>query len=250
MNILITGASSDVSKALTEILLKEGHSVILTCSSDESIETNSKLWKDKNVDFIKFNLESPEKSEKEFTSKKIDAVVLNAWNKVDKLKNFHEFTSDEIEKEFSINVRGNSELIRYILPSMMKNNLGRILFISSMVTVSGTSKYGPYGMAKAAIEALMRNIAVDYGEYNISANTVRPGIIKTERTSRFCEREFYVKRVTKGILLRKLGEPKEIAQACLPFLYEQTYLTGTELNVSGGLPLFNTSSSLKGNSNE
>ena len=127
---------------------------------------------------------------------------------------------------------------------MKENQFGRILFISSVAATNGTSQYGLYSMGKSAIEGLITNIAVDYGKYNITANTIRPGIIKTQRTKRFWERSYYEKRMSRGIPMGKLGEPEQVASACLPFLDKESYITGTSLNVSGGLPLINTSGAI------
>lgn len=247
MKYLITGSNSDISKALGHELLELGHEVVFTCSSEESQKKAEEYWKSENksVSFVQYSFSSPEKSEKEIEALNLDGVVLNAWKKVEELKDFHEVTDEEIDEELLENVKGNLKLLKMIIPGMIDKKMGRILYVSSVAATSGTSKYGLYCLGKSAVEGLIKNLAVDYGKYNITANTLRPGIIKTERTKRFWSREYYAKRMSKGIPSARLGEPSDIARAALPFLEQNCYLNGTEINVSGGLPLISTSGALK-----
>ena len=163
MHILITGASSDVTKVLAQELLKQEHTVTLTCSSENSLQENSIFWEkeisNKKLSLIKFSLQHPEINKQNIISLNCDAVVLNAWSKVEKLEIFHTIENQVIEDQFNINVKGNCELLKYLIPGMVERNLGRILFISTLATVSGTGLYAPYSMGKAAIEALIKNIA-------------------------------------------------------------------------------------------
>ena len=62
---------------------------------------------------------------------------------------------------------GNVWLLRRVLPSMVEARWGRIVFISSVSTVNGTGRYGAYVLCKSALEGLVRNLAVDYGEFNV-----------------------------------------------------------------------------------
>ncbi len=247
MKYLITGSNSDISKALGHELLKLGHDVIFTCSSESSHKSAQEYWKaeGKSVNFVTFNFGNPDAAKTDIEKLDVDGVILNAWRKVDELKDFHEFTEDEINAELMQNIKGNTRLLQLIIPGMMTKNFGRILYISSVAATSGTSKYGLYCLGKSALEGLIKNLAVDYGKYNISSNILRPGIIKTERTKRFWSREYYAKRMSKGIPSARLGEPQDIARASLPFLEKSCYLNGTEVNVSGGLPLISTSGALK-----
>lgn len=246
MNVLITGASSDISKAMVEELEPRGMKITLTSSSQEGIKKSEAYWKGKKeVNHFLYDFCSPGNCEKEIKDSSPDILILNAWKKVDELKYLHEFSFEEIRSELLDNIQGNIELIKAVLPQMIEKKFGRIVFISSVTAISGTSKYGPYCMSKAALEGLIKNIAVDYGKYNITANTLRPGITKTERTKRFWEREYYAKRMAKGIPLLRLGDPEDIARAIIPLIDKNCYITGSELNVSGGLPLISTAGALK-----
>lgn len=245
MNILITGGRSDMAQAMTKGFIQKGHEVIVTASSMQSKDEVESLYKNLGlkvkVKVIIFDFRNLEQAEKNIDdlilNTRIDGVILNAWKKVEELKLFEEYTGTEVDEELNHNIKAQVLLLQKLLPKMKENQFGRILNISSVIAISGSNKYGLYALGKAAIEGLIRNIAVDYGQYNILANSLRPGIIKTERTKKFWEREAYQKRVSRFIPQKKLGEAQQIANAAMALMEEDSYITGAELNVSGGLPL-------------
>ena len=71
-------------------------------------------------------------------------------------------------------------------------------------------------------------------------NSLRPGIITTERHSKIRSTTGYEERIVQRIPASKLATPEQVAQALLPLINEDSYINGTELIVSGGLPLFRT----------
>ena len=242
MKILITGGRSEMCQEMVKLYLSQGHSVIVTASSIESKPEVEKIYNELQlvVRVIVFNFSDIDSSKKEIEAllkTGIDSLVLNAWSKVDELKLFHESTDLDIDLELNQNIKANTWLLRETVGSMKDQSFGRILFISSVASIAGANHYGLYCLGKAAIEGLILNIAVDYGKFNILANILRPGIIKTQRTKRFWERDFYEKLASKAIPQKQLGEAKHVAKATLPFLEKDSYITGTSLNVSGGLPL-------------
>jgi NAD(P)-dependent dehydrogenase (short-subunit alcohol dehydrogenase family) len=92
-------------------------------------------------------------------------------------------------------------------------------------------------LAKSALEGLMRNLAVDYGRYGITANTIRPGIIRTERTAKVMSNPKYEIRVGRMIPSGVVGEPDQVAEVVELLLSKTSYINGQALNVGGGLPL-------------
>jgi 3-oxoacyl-[acyl-carrier protein] reductase len=251
VNILITGGRSDMAKEMVKLYSALGHSCIVTVSTKENVKKIDDIYKDitPKVRTFCFALATPENSTKVLdeliSSLGIDVLILNGWNKVDKLQLLHEVSEEDLSIELDVNIKGNLWLIRKVIPKMKDSNFGRILFISSIAAINGASRYGMYCLGKAAMEGLILNLAVDYGEFNIYSNILRPGIIKTERTKRFWEREFYSERMSRPIPAKKLGGPVHVAKATLPFIDEDSYTNGTALNVSGGLPLIRTKGSLK-----
>ena len=245
MKLLITGGSSDISQALTKRRLKMGDQVIITASTDKSLKETLKVYQDAGlkVTGLVFDLADPSASKTDLEAlleKGLDGVILNAASRVTQLRRFHENAEKQFDAYVSENILGNTWLLRQVLPSMIENKFGRLVFISSISAVTGMSKYGAYCLSKAAIEGLFFNLAVDYAESGILCNIVRPGIIKTSRTRRFWKNEEYVTRARRIIPQDALGEPDQVAEVLDPLLSKTSYMNGSVITVSGGLPLIRT----------
>jgi 3-oxoacyl-[acyl-carrier protein] reductase len=242
MKILISGGSSGIGRALVERRLQKGDEVCATTSRDgPSLEFS------KPVVVSHFNLSKPEENSTDlcnWISNGVDGLILNATVRNSSLRKWHEYETDEIMTAYNGNVFGNMWLLKKVLAKMSEQKFGRILFISSM-TVHGSPRYSLYSSAKAALEALVRGIASDYGELGITANIIRPGVIETDRTRRFWKRTAYVEVMKPLIPLLRFGQPEDVAIASDVFLDPNCYATGSTLEVAGGLPQIRTESLFK-----
>ncbi|MCP4250842.1 MAG: SDR family oxidoreductase, partial [bacterium] len=101
--------------------------------------------------------------------------------------------------------------------------------------IKGTDDIGVYGISKAADSALVRNLAVRWGEHNIRCNAIAPGLIKTDFARAFWENPERLAQVEASYPLRRIGEPDEIAGAAV-MLPSQAgrYITGQPPVVDGG----------------
>ena len=242
MRLLITGGSSDIGRAIAARRLKAGDHVTVTCSSAKSLEATLKSYKADGLaaSGLVFDLANPSDAEsalKRYLADGIDALVLNAASRVTKFRVFHECPDDYFRSYVDENLYGNTWLLKQVLGPMVAKNFGRLVFISSLSAVSGTSRYGAYVTAKAAIEGLFLNLAVDYGMNGITANIVRPGFVATSRTKRFWSNKKYHEGVCGLIPQGHFGQATEIAETLDPLLSPTSYMTGSVLTVSGGLPL-------------
>ncbi|WP_133128317.1 SDR family NAD(P)-dependent oxidoreductase [Legionella nagasakiensis] len=242
MNILITGGSSEIAEAIARRRIAMGDHIMITCSSEKTLEQTLQHYQERNLSVTGFvyNFRCPERSEQvlqDTLKNQIDALILNAFTRVTRFRRLHELPVETIEDYIAINLKGNIWLIHYLLPMMLKHHFGRLIFISSVSSIAGTSGYGAYCTAKAALEGLFLNLAVDYSADNILANIVRAGLFKTERTRKFWSQPGYQEKMAKIIPQGCMGEPQQIAEALDPLLSSSTYMTGSILTVSGGLPL-------------
>lgn len=225
MKVLITGHSSHVAQALAKARLQMGDEVFMTSRSP--IEPFHK-----DVTILPLDLKNPDLSSLQGLS--FDAVVLNAMTATPPLKTFHKLDLEGENLDFlRANIEGNLKLLGVLLPPMMEKKFGRIVYISSMIAAHPMKGYSHYGLIKAAMESAVRSIAFEYGKYNITANTVRPGIIATERNRKFRER--YEEEMTKNISLKAIASPEQIVEVIHPLLSKTCYVQGTEIEVSGGL---------------
>jgi 3-oxoacyl-[acyl-carrier protein] reductase len=242
MNLLITGGSSDIAKALIQRRIEMGDTVIITCSNEQSLNQALEFYAQQGIKVsgLVFDFAQPQASEQDLNNQlqePLDGIVLNAFERVPLLRKFHALPFETIRNYVDSNINGNLWLIHYLLPSLLKNNFGRLVLMSSIATITGSSRYPAYCTAKAALEGLFINLAVDYSSKNILSNILRVGLIKTSRTEHFWKNATYEERVNKIIPQATMGEPSQVAEAMDIFLSKTSYLSGTVVNVSGGLPL-------------
>ncbi|MDP1602881.1 MAG: SDR family oxidoreductase [Legionella sp.] len=242
MNILITGGSSDIARAIAKRRLNLGDKIIITCSSEERLQKTLADYQEKNLDVTGFvyNFSNPEGSIDAITAllkEPVDALILNAFTRVTRFRKLHESRYETTHDYIMQNVQGNLWLLHRLLPGMLANNFGRLIFISSISAITGTSRYGAYCAAKAAIEGLFLNLAVDYSADNILANIVRLGTFKTDRTRLFWKNAQYQEKIAQITPQGAMGEPDQAAEALDPLLSPTSFMTGSVITVSGGLPL-------------
>jgi 3-oxoacyl-[acyl-carrier protein] reductase len=243
MKVLITGGRSELAQGMVEKLLTEGHDISVTASTAESVDDVKEIYKSQNVKVLEYNLSKPDELSSEmrtYLEEECDALILNAATKVEKLKLFHHLKKEDIQQSLESDVLGNCVLIQNALTGMIKKKNGRIIFISSTTSIMGTSRYGLYSLTKNALEGLILNLAIDYGKHNIQANIIRPGLMQTQRTKRFWEREGYLDKVSKLVPSARMGQPADIANMVKCLLEKDCYINGEAINVSGGLPRFRT----------
>lgn len=240
MNILITGGSSDITMAIARSRLALGDKVIITTSNEKSlVETlNSYHQQHLDVEGIVYSFSDSEQIEIKL-NRPIHALILNAFGRQRKLKTFHESSLNEFTEYYHQNIDGNVRLLHQIIPNMLTLQFGRVILVSSASVALGTKKYGAYCLAKSALEGLITNLAVEYGPQNILFNTVRLGLMKTSRTKPFWQRQAYQDYVNQMIPQGKMGEPEQVAEALAPLLSPTSYMTGSIIHVTGGLPLMN-----------
>ena len=224
MKILITGASSQITQAIKKYF-----------SQDEVITTSSSI---SGKESIEFNLNNASVYVNNLP-KDIDVLILNAATYTPPRRRLHEMTIDKIAHTIDADLLGNITLLHHYLPQMMEKKFGRIIFISSVSTTTGTSKYPIYISCKAALEGLMKNIVVDYGHQGITANTIQLGLFKTERTKFYWENPQYEDKVNTMIPAGRMGMPDDI-NAIIRAVIDSPYMNGANILLSGGFPLISS----------
>lgn len=140
---------------------------------------------------------------------------------------------DQWERVIDININGTQNCVAAVWEHMRAANYGRIVIISSMAYYRGGVIVGSeYSTSKAAIIGLTRHLARNGGEFGINCNAVAPGIIETDMTEDFDKPDL------DDIPLRRYGTADDVAGP-ISFLCgpESAYMTGTVMNVTGGIVL-------------
>jgi 3-oxoacyl-[acyl-carrier protein] reductase len=141
---------------------------------------------------------------------------------------------DEWDMVIETNLKAVFRLSKLVMRGMMKARFGRIINITSVVGEAGNPGQANYAAAKAGVAGMSRALAQELGSRNITVNCVAPGFIDTDMTRALpdAQRDALLGKIP----LRRLGQPDEIA-ASVAFLASKSagYITGTTLNVNGGM---------------
>ena len=245
-SFLITGSSKGIGKAIAFEAAKEGAKVII---SSRKINICNKTANEINehvgteVAFpIAANIgdESQLKdlvSETNKTLGKIDVLVCNAATNPF-MGSMEDIPSEVFDKIMHNNVKSNHILTNLVLPQMKERNDGVIIIVSSVGGLKGSSILGAYNMSKAADIMMVKNLASEYGQFNIRSNAIAPGLIKTDFAKAIWENPEILKRVTSSVPMRRIGKPNEIAGIALMLASESgSYINGQTLVVDGGMTI-------------
>ncbi|MFC4273997.1 SDR family NAD(P)-dependent oxidoreductase [Achromobacter aloeverae] len=164
----------------------------------------------------------------------IDILVNNAG--VTQKRGIMEVSDEDYERVLDTNLRGVLHMSQAVIPRLKARGGGSITCVSSLSALQGGGVFGGshYCAAKAGILGLVRAMALELGPDNIRANGVAPGLILTDFSRGGTSDQDKHERA-KGFPLRRVGQPGDIAGACLYLASDlAAYVTGITLDVNGG----------------
>jgi 3-oxoacyl-[acyl-carrier protein] reductase len=166
----------------------------------------------------------------------VDILVNNAGT-LDHLGQLENQSPELWERDLRVNLTGAFNCSRAVWPHMKERGWGRIVNMASVAGTLGGFGQASYSTTKAGLIGLTKTLALEGARHGITANAIVPGIIGTE-AFHFGNTEMN-ERMVKRTALRRTGDPQDIANA-IAFLCSDLagYVTGIELNVSGGIELF------------
>lgn len=238
-NILITGASRGIGARCAQNFAKEGCRVTL-CGrtfSQKAEETLKKVREyDKSAAFLPFDVRVAEESEKAVALALsnmggIDTLVLCAG--VAKQELFQYTDEKTYDYIMDTNVKGAYLVTKAVLPHMISQKSGSIIFISSMWGEVGASMEVIYSASKAALIGMTKALAKEVAPSGIRVNCVSPGVIATDMTLNLGKET--LNALAKETPLGRNGTPEDIAQAVY-FLSSEaaSFITGQNIGVNGG----------------
>ncbi len=185
---LITGASYGIGHAIAVGLAQAGAKIAFNDVNQELVEMGLKSFKEKGIEAKGYVADiTDEKAVQELVKKVnkdlgvIDILVNNAG--IIKRIPMHEMKVEDFRKVVDIDLVGQYIMAKAVIPAMMKQRSGKIINICSMMSELGRETVSAYASAKGGLKMLTRNIAAEYGEYNIQCNGLGPGYIETPQTA-------------------------------------------------------------------
>ncbi|AYQ36276.1 SDR family NAD(P)-dependent oxidoreductase [Runella sp. SP2] len=238
--VLVTGASSGMGKAIALAMGAQGAVVIVSSKDAGACEEVVAELSVANVEAMALPCDMSRKEEIEHLAQK----VLEKYERIDVLVSgvgvapvgsSGTIETTHFEDVMKINVQNALYLTQLLLPSMVKRCDGVLIYLASIASVRGNKSIGLYGMSKAALVQMVRNIAVEYGPYNIRANAISPGMIDTPFSQSLMQNKAFMERRLALTPLRRVGTPEEIAGVVVMLASNAGgFITGQNIIVDGG----------------
>ena len=235
----VTGGSRGIGSAIALALGKTFHVVVGFANSEDKASDVVKeiVAAGGSASTVQIDISDAESVDNAFTS------IEKEYNSVDILINNAGITKDNIlprmkEDEWleviQTNLTGSFYTSQRAIKLMMKNKWGRIVFISSVVGLSGNQGQANYAASKAGLIGLAKSISKEMGSRNITSNVVAPGYIETDMTSFLDDQN--KENIIEQLSIKRIGKPEDISNI-VSFLCndESEYITGQVIPVDGGL---------------
>jgi gluconate 5-dehydrogenase len=239
---LVTGASYGIGFAIATALHQAGATIVFNDIKPDLVEAGIKAYREKGIEAHGYVCDvTDETAVNELVSKieketgVIDILVNNAG--IIKRIPMVEMSAAEFRQVIDVDLNAPFIVSKAVIPGMIKKGGGKIINICSMMSELGRETVAAYAAAKGGLKMLTRNIASEYGEYNIQCNGIGPGYIATPQTAplRTDGHPFNAFIMSKTPAAR-WGTPEDLAGPAV-FLASKAsdYVNGHILYVDGGI---------------
>jgi len=247
---IVTGSTYGIGEAIAKVLAKEGAVSIITGRTQEEGKRCMEEIKGSGGKAEYYSLDVTN----EARVKEVIDAVYEKYGKIDILVNnagiggpnkpTHEYTKEEWNRVFEVNVTGAFLCTKYTVPYMIKQKSGNIVYISSIYGIIGSPDVPAYHATKAANRVMAKIDALLYAKDNIRVNSVHPGFIWTPMVENSLKEQSKNSGMSVEDLRKELdsrhpighiGVPNDIAYGVLYLVSDEAkFVTGSELIIDGG----------------
>ena len=225
--VLITGATGAIGESCARYFHDNNYFVYLNYRSNETKakELHAEL---ENSALLHFDIINKEEVVSNVEALNLDVLINNAGITKDNL--FFWMKDEEWSDVINTSVNGTYNVTKAVLKNMIANKKGSIVNVASVSGVAGNAGQTNYSAAKGAVIAFTKALSAEVARYKIRVNALAPGLIESDMT-----KDLPLKEMKKGIPLRRIGKPEDVAE-CAFFLGDKaSYVTGDVMNISGGM---------------
>lgn len=233
--ILITGASSDIGKEIAITLAKEGYYLYLHYyTNSEVIEELMDTLNEYGGEYIPVRADFSKKEEVEYLASQTFSLagIVHCMG-MTKYNLLMDQSYEDLTKQLMINLQSPIYLTKLLLPKLIRQSFGRIIFISSIWGQTGASCETIYSATKGGQIAFVKALSKEVAFNGITVNAIAPGAVDTKMINHLTDEEKM--DLISEIPMNRLAKPSDIAHTTQFLLSEQSsYITGQVLAVNGG----------------
>lgn len=244
---LVTGASYGIGFAIASAYAAAGAKIVFNDIREELVEKGRKAYEEKGIDAKGYVCDVTDESQVADMVAKIekevgviDILVNNAG--IIKRIPMCEMSAEEFRQVVDVDLNAPFIVSKAVIPSMIKKGHGKIINICSMMSELGRETVSAYAAAKGGLKMLTKNIASEYGEYNIQCNGIGPGYIATPQTAPLREvqsdgtRHLFDQFIISKTPAARWGNPEDLAGPAVFLASEASdFVNGHILYVDGGI---------------
>ena len=244
---LVTGAAYGIGFAIAEAYAKAGAKIVFNCRGQEHMDLAMKAYEEKGIDAKGYLCDVTDEAQVADMVAKIEAeigvidILVNNAGIIKRIP-MCEMSAEEFRQVVDVDLNAPFIVSKAVIPSMIKKGHGKIINICSMMSELGRETVSAYAAAKGGLKMLTKNIASEYGEYNIQCNGIGPGYIATPQTAPLREvqpdgtRHPFDQFIISKTPAARWGNPEDLAGPAVFLASEASdFVNGHILYVDGGI---------------